>query len=61
MVVQRTTQHLRTIISYTNAAYFPVANDVAGIYALLPKCMHIKELIWVGPLHKHEQISLLAT
>ena len=61
MVVQRTTQHQRTITSYTNAEYFTLANDVAAIYALLPECMHIKELIWVGPLHRHEQISLLAT
>ena len=61
MVVQGNTQHQRTITSYTNAEYFTLANDVAAIYALLPECMHIKELIWVGPLHRHEQISLLAT
>ena len=45
MVVQRTTQHQRTITSYTNVEYFTLANDVAAIYALLPEWMHIKELI----------------
>ena len=47
MVVHRTTQHQRTITSYTNAEYFTLAKFVAAIYALLPECMHMKELIRV--------------
>ncbi len=46
--------HQWAMISRMKAEYFTRANDTAAIYALLPEWMHIKELIWVRPLHRYE-------